>query len=268
MKSTFVLAQIASGTDPEENLKKIRAAAEEAAAVCRPDVLVFPEYCMSVPQTGVVSPAEPLDGPFVTQMRCLAKKHGMWMIFGMLEESEALADGRNYNTIVVLDQSGEVAAAYRKTHLYDAFHVRESDQTCPGDMLFEPIDTPFGRLGLMVCYEVRFPEIARYQKERGAEILIMPAAWAAGKLKSLHYNTLIRARAIENTLFVLACDQCHAGTIGESVAVDPMGVVMAAAGGEETLLTVRVDTDQIRETGRLLPSYQNRRVELYGSKPG
>jgi len=263
MKSTCVLAQMASVLEPEENLKKVKSMTQEASETYHPDVIVFPEYCMSTAKPGTVSPMESLEGPFVTELRKLAKVYGVWIIFGINEQPEDTSDPRYYNTTVILNGAGEIVSTYRKTHLYDAFHYRESDQMLPGDKLFEPIDTPFGKLGLMVCYEVRFPEVARYQKEHGAEILVMPTAWAAGKLKSLHYNTLIHARAIENTLFVLACDQCHAGAIGESVAVDPMGVTIAAAGGQETLLVARVDTDQIKEVGKVLPSYENRRTDLY-----
>lgn len=263
MKGTFVLVQMASVPEPEENLKKISAFVKDAAETYRPDLLIFPEYCMSVTQPGTAPPAETLDGPFVSGLRDLAKTYGVWIVFGMHERTEDPADSRSYNTIVVVDASGEIVTTYRKTHLYDAFHHRESDATKPGDQLFTPIETPFGKLGLMVCYEVRFPEIARSQKAQGAEIILMPTAWAAGKLKSHHYNTLIQARAIENTLFVLACDQCHPGAIGESIAVDPMGTTLAAAGGEETLVAVRIDTAQIDAVSRILPSYQNRRTELY-----
>jgi len=263
MKGKFVLVQMASVPEPEENLKKISAFVKEAVETHRPDLLMFPEYCMSVVQPGMIRPAETLDGPFVSGLRELAKTYGVWIVFGMSEQTADSGDSRFYNTTVVLDASGEIVTTYRKTHLYDAFHHRESDATKPGDRLFEPIETPFGKLGLMVCYEVRFPEIARAQKARGAEIILMPTAWAAGKLKSQHYNTLIRARAIENTVFILACDQCHLGAIGESMAVDPMGTALAAAGGEETLVPVQIDTAQIEAVSQILPLYQNRRTELY-----
>ena len=112
-------------------------------------------------------------------------------------------------------------------------------------------------------YEVRFPEVARDQRRKGADILLMPTAWAAGELKSLHFRTLITARALENGVYVLACDQCGSGTIGESVAVDPMGVPVAAAGAEETLLLVRTDTDRVQEVRRRVASFDQRRPELY-----
>ena len=263
MKSTFVLAQMASVLEPEENLKMVQVAAKEAYEAYHPQVLVFPEYCMSSSRAGVVAPMEPLDGPFVTQVAQLAKTYGMWIIFGMNEEPENPVDQRSYNTTVVLNNAGEVVATYRKTHLYEAGQSRESERTIPGEKLFEPIDTPFGKLGLMICYELRFPEVARYQKARGAEIVVVPTSWVTGKIKSQQFNTLVRARAMENEMFVLACNQCHGGSTGESLAADPFGIPVACAGGQPVLVAVRVDTDQIKEVERLLPSYQNRRPELY-----
>lgn len=267
-QSTFVLAQMASGGQPEVNLEKARNAAARAAERYHPDVMVFPEMFMSYFPIGTdhaAAPAvsQPLDGPFVTGMRELARQYGFWLVFGMNETVEDPADHRNYNTTVVVNSGGEIVSFYRKTHLYDAFGFRESEINKPGDKFFEPIDTPFGKIGLFVCYEVRFPEVARYQRSKGADVIIMPTAWAAGKLKSLHFRTLVTARAIENTVYMLACDQCGAGAIGESVAVDPMGVPIASGGEAEDLLMVHVDLDRLDEVRAKLPAYKDRRPELY-----
>lgn len=267
-QSTFVLAQMASDGQPEVNLEKAKQAVAKAAELYRPDLVVFPEVYMSFFPVGTdhaitLSTAQALDGPFVTGMRELARQYGTWLVFGMNEAVEDPADHRNYNTTVVLNSEGEIVSTYRKTHLYDAFGYKESDTNKPGDKFFEPIDTPFGRIGLFVCYEVRFPEVARYQRSKGADIIIMPTAWAAGKLKSLHFRTLITARAIENTVYMLACDQCDGNSIGESVAVDPMGVPVASAGEGETLLPVYIDLDRVEEVRAKLPAYKDRRPELY-----
>lgn len=267
-KSTFVLAQAASDGNPERNLEKARGMIARAAELHHPDVIVFPECFMSfypvgTPDEVCLSTAQSLDGPFVREMQALAKQYGVWLIFGMNETVEAADDPRNYNTTVVIDAGGQLVSSYRKTHLYDAFNYKESDHNKPGDKFFEPIDTPFGRLGLFVCYEVRFPEIARYQRSKGADIIVMPTAWASGKLKSMQFRTLITARAIENTVYMLACDQCGADSIGESLAVDPMGVPIASAGEMEELLAVPVDLDRIESVRKKLPAYKDRRPELY-----
>ena len=187
----------------------------------------------------------------------------MWVICGMSEKVEDPSDPRKYNTTVVINSEGELVGSYRKTHLYDAFGYKESAANKPGDKFFEPIDTPFGKIGLFVCYEVRFPEVARYQRSKGADIIIMPTAWIAGKLKSHHFQTLITARAIENTVYMLACDLCDENCIGESVVVDPMGVTIANAGEGEGLISAVIDTDRIEAVRKKLPAYKDRRPELY-----
>jgi predicted amidohydrolase len=267
-QSTFVMAQMASEGSPEVNLEKAKKAIEKAVSLYHPDVVIFPELYMSLFPSGTaheiaLATAQPLDGPFVIQMREQARQHGIWLIFGMNEAVEASDDHRNYNTTLVINSEGEIVSTYRKTHLYDAFGYKESDTIKAGDRFFEPIETPFGKIGLFVCYEVRFPEVARYQRSKGADIIVMPTAWMAGKLKSHHFRTLITARAIENTVYMLACDQCNADTIGESVAVDPMGVPIASGGESEELLVARIDLDRVETVRAKLPAYKDRRPELY-----
>lgn len=264
----FVLAQMDSDGDPAVNLKNAEEMVEKAVAAYKPDFIVFPEIFMSHFPTGsdralCLSTAQKLDGPFVTGMRALARKHGLWMVFGMNEKTEDPADDRNYNTSVMLNAAGEIVGIYRKTHLYDAFGYKESNDFKPGDKFFEPVDTPFGKIGLFVCYEVRFPEVARYQTSKGADIIIMPTAWMRGDLKSLHFRTLITARAIENTVYMVACDQIGLNCIGESVVVDPMGVPVTSAGECVSMVCCDIDLDRVAQVRKKLPAYKDRRPELY-----
>lgn len=266
-QSTFVLAQMASEGDPEANLAKAKESIAKASTLYHPDVIIFPELFMSMFPIGTdhsisLATAQTLDGTFVTQLRAQAKEYGVWLIFGMNETVEG-DDHRNYNCTVVINSDGEIVSTYHKTHLYDAFGYKESNTIKPGDQFFEPVDTPFGKIGLFVCYEVRFPEVARYQRSKGADIIVMPTAWAAGKLKSQHFRILITARAIENTVYMLACNQCNADCIGESVAVDPMGVSIVSAGECEELLAAHVDLDRVEAVRAKLPAYKDRRPELY-----
>ena len=268
MESTFVMVQLQPLPDPKDNLKKAQDMAEKAVQKFHPDFLLFPETFSSEFAPGSTieercAAAEPLDGPFVTGMRKLAADCHAWMAFGMKETVEDPEDHRCYNSVVLVDDKGEIVQVYRKTHLYDAFGYKESDEFKEGDHLFEPVDTPFGKIGLFVCYEVRFPEVARHLRAHGADILLMPTAWVKGDLKSLHFRTLITARAIENTVYMLACDMCGGTRLGESVAVDPMGVPIASAGETEALIPVYIDTQRIEEVRRKLPSYGNRRPEMY-----
>lgn len=267
MKSTWVLAQMEQNGDPAVNLENAKKAVAEAGAY-RPDIMVFPEYFSSLYPAGTareicLSAAQTMDGPFVTGMRKLARDNHLWIVFGFVEKTEAEDDTRIYNCTVVLNAEGEIVGTYHKTHLYDAFSYKESDTVKAGEKLFEPIDTPFGRMGLFVCYEVRFPEVARYQTGKGADIIVMPTAWMKGDLKSYQFRTLITARAIENTVYMAACDLVGCDTMGESVVVDPMGVAVAAAGETPALLCVHVDTERVKEVRKKLPAYKDRRPELY-----
>ena len=268
MKSTWVLAQMEQNGDPALNLERAKAAVAEAVESCRPDIMVFPEYFSSLYPTGTakeicLAAGQDLDGPFVTGMRGLAKANHIWMIFGFVQKTGVENDTHIYNSTVVLNAEGEIAGLYHKTHLYDAFSYRESDTVKAGDRFFEPIDTPFGRIGLFVCYEVRFPEVARYQTGKGADIIVMPAAWMKGDLKSHHFRTLVTARAIENTVYMAACDLVGENTMGESVVVDPMGVPVAAAGEVPALLCAHIDTARVEEVRKKLPAYKDRRSSLY-----
>ena len=268
MKSRFVVAQMEQNGDPEINLENARKAVAEAVEYYHADFIVFPECFMSLYPAGTphetqLASAQTLDGPFATEMKKLAKDNHVWIAFGMNEKVDNPADLRNHNTTMIIDSEGEIKGVYRKTHLYDAFGYKESDTICPGDKLFDPIDTPFGKIGLFVCYEVRFPEVARDQVLKGADIILMPTAWASGPLKSHQFKTLITARAIENTAYIVAADQVGVNSMGESIIVDPMGVAVASAGETPQLICATIDTDRIKQVRAKLPSFKDRRPYLY-----
>ncbi|RIV21959.1 carbon-nitrogen hydrolase family protein [Alicyclobacillaceae bacterium I2511] len=285
MTFRMVLAQLESSEHKQVNLVQAQHAVAVAKNTHGADLVVFPEIFMNQfaqqanPQW-VWQEAESLDGPFVTGMASLARQHGVWLIFGM-REVPGISDGderglvnfpppveaedlRVFNTTVVVDATGEVVAHYRKTHLYDAFGGRESEQYLVGDALFQPITTPFGRLGLFVCYELRFPEIARHQAGLGAEVLIVPAAWVRGPRKEHHWQTLVTARALENTVFVAACNQAGHVYTGGSMVVDPMGIPLVHGPETAALIPCEIDLERIEAVRAKLPSYRHRRPELYG----
>lgn len=278
LESTIVLAQLSPLPDTEGNVRKAEAAVREACREKHVDMMVFPEsYMVRIPGHPDIKKkndfAQRLDGPFVQTMRKLAEHYGIWMVFGMLEKPEGSKllqeeqerTSRVFNTTVLLDSRGEIVSVYRKTHLYDAFGIRESDRFLAGDSLFTPVDTPFGKIAVFVCYELRFPEIARRMALEGAQILLVPAAWYQGPSKKEQFQMLARTRALENTVFLLACNQCGGSTTGGSIAADPLGHMIAETGEGEQLLTVSVDTGQIAEVRRALPCLEQRHPELYGS---
>jgi len=173
---------------------------------------------------------------------------------------------------VAYDSDGELVASYRKLHLFDAFGHRESDQVAPGSV---PVACTLAgvRTGLAICYDVRFAELPRALAVAGAELLVLPAAWAAGLFKEEHWVTLVRARAIENTIWVAAVGQVpdpderptRAATgIGRSMLVDPLGVVRADLGPAPAVTVAEVDTGVIGTVRASLPSLANRRDDVFG----
>ncbi len=206
--------------------------------------------------------SQPLDGPFVTGLAHASRQAGVWVVAGMLETAAGTRD-KTYNTTVVLDDVGNLRAYYRKTHLFDAFGYQESAVFAAGEQLFEPLETPFGRMGLLVCYELRFPEVARLQAERSVDFFVMPSAWVNGSMKEVHWRHLIVARAIENTAYMVTCDQAGNQFLGRSLLVDPMGVVLAEGPEEESLLYAEISAERIAEVRSKVPSVTHRRPELY-----
>ena len=237
---TLALAQFGSGTDKGKNLDAIRSFAQQAAK-SGASMLFLPEYSMYYAKTNRQSlnmqAAEPLDGTFVSALGRMARRYGLWLAAGMYEQT----DGLPYNTVVVLDDTGMLRGCHRKNKLYDAFGYRESDECRAGSTPFSPIPTPAGILGLITCFELRFPALAAAQRAAGAELLYVPAGWAAGPNKILHWRTLLCARAIENSMIVLGADQYAPGCfIGQSTAFAPDGTLLGALGGDDALLTITI----------------------------
>lgn len=235
---TVALAQFAAGEDKQANLEAIRSYAQQAAQ-SGASMLFLPEYSMFYAkmnrQSRNVQAAEPLTGAFMQALAQTARTHGLWLAAGLYEQSDSLP----YNTIAVLDADGTVRGVHRKTRLYDAFGYRESDECRAGDAPFPPIDTPIGRLGIITCFELRFPALAAAQRAAGADILFVPAGWAAGDNKVLHWRTLLCARAIENGMTVLGVDQYALGRfIGHSAAFAPDGTTLGSLYEGSGLLTI------------------------------
>ena len=244
--------QWASGLDTDDNRARLAEVAPGA------DLVVLPEaFARDFGQAGSdVSPfAEPVDGPFAREVARVADATSSTVVAGMFEPGKD--PDRPFNTLVV---RGAAEAAYRKIHLYDSFGYRESDRLTPGPL--EPVVVEVGGfvLGLMTCYDLRFPEMARALVDRGAEVLVVPAAWVAGPRKVDHWRTLVRARAIENTVFVVAAGQPAPRYSGHSLVVDPLGDVLAEAGEGSETVTATLDRDVLAEARRTNPSLANRRL--------
>ncbi len=259
------IAQLVTSVNKEENLQKAKEYVSKAKTAGA-DFVLFPEMYMAFvkPSTGTqpVDVAEPLDGPFVQGLAAAAREHQIYVLCGMYETVPG-DEKRAYNTTVFLDRNGNLKHRYRKTHLYDAFSVKESDTIVPGSEPYQVIETEFGTIGMMVCYEVRFPEISRQLALQGADFLFIPAGWFVGAMKEEHWEILVRARAIENTTFICAANQVGNVYTGRSMIVDPMGVIVASAGEEETLIVADIDPARVTRVREKLPSVVHRRPEFY-----
>ena len=266
------LCQLPVSPDPGVNLGRVREALSDAAGRGA-DLAVFPEATQARFGSDLPGIAEPLDGPFGGGLAEAARASGVALVAGVFEPAPG---GRVYNTAVAYDATGARIAAYRKIHLFDALGERESAVVAPGA---EPVVTDLAgvRVGIMTCYDVRFPELARALAVRGAELIVIPAAWAAGLFKEEHWVTLVRARAIENTVWVAAACQVpdHSAPptsaptgVGRSMLVDPMGTVRADLGPFPGLAVADLDSALTKQVRATLPSLEHRRADIFGPAAG
>jgi deaminated glutathione amidase len=263
----IALCQIPVSSDPVVNLSRVRAALGEAAS-SGDELAVFPEATMVRFGSDLRAAAEPVDGPFCTAVAGACASFGVAAIVGVFEPAP---DGRVFNTAVAFSAAGERVAAYRKLHLFDAFSQRESELVAPGAAVV--LAKLAGSLiGLQICYDIRFPELTRALAIGGASLVTVSAAWQAGLFKEEHWVTLVRARAIENTLWIAAVGQVpdpdekptRAATgIGRSMLIDPLGVVRADLGPAPGVVVVDADLSLVASVRETLPSLANRRTDVF-----
>jgi predicted amidohydrolase len=251
--------QFAATTDVVANLEAIAPLVREAGRQGA-DLIVIPEGAMhdfGQPDLSLGRVAQPVDGPFGTTIAELARELQTIVVAGMFERSGD--PGRPYNTLVAFGSDGDLAATYRKTYLYDSFGYRESERLTAGDGTPVTVKTAELTLGLMTCYDLRFPEFARALVDVGAEMFVVPAAWVRGPLKEDHWTTLLRARAIENTCYAVGAGQTGPTYVGCSMVVDPMGVRLAGLGDEQAVAVAEVSAQRLATARKRNPSLANRR---------
>jgi predicted amidohydrolase len=262
--------QLNSTADPAANLaladRLTRAAAADGARV-----IVLPEKWTAMgPDEDLRAAAETLEGPAIGWARASARELGVDLIAGSIVER---VEGREKlaNTSVHVDPDGELRAVYRKLHMFDVDvggrSYRESDLEEPGDEIVLSQTAEGLELGLSICYDLRFPELYRILAVRGARAFPLPAAFTLATTRD-HWETLIRARAIENQAFVIAANQIgsHAGgsrSGGRSMIVDPWGLVLAQAPDGEGHIVAELDLERQREIRAQLPALANRRPQVY-----
>lgn len=262
--------QMNSGADVGENLESagrlLKAAAEDGAAVA-----VLPENFALMPKRGrdkAEHAEEPGTGPIQAYLRDIAARHDLWIVAGSIPLASP-EPGRVYGACPVIDDTGATRALYRKIHLFDIDlpdaneSYRESNSMYPGDDIVT-CDTPAGRLGLSICYDVRFPELYRRLVDDGATWFTVPAAFTLVTGKA-HWHTLLKARAIENLSWVVAPGQGGEhpdgrSTYGHSLIVDPWGRILAELPEGEGFITATIDLKLQAKLRRDAPMLGNRRL--------
>ncbi|MEP6464539.1 MAG: carbon-nitrogen hydrolase family protein [Frankiaceae bacterium] len=262
------VVQFASGTDKAANLVRVRELVARAAAAGA-ELVIAPEAAMhpfGAPGDPLAALAEPLDGPFVNGLAASAAEHGVTAVAGMFESVPG-DSAKAFNTVVAVNGDGLIGR-YRKLHLFDALGWRESESLAPGvfdgsELLV--FDCGEFTVGVLTCYDIRFPEIARALIDRGVTLLALPSAWVAGPLKEEQWSTLVRARAIESTVYLVAADQCPPTYAGRSMIVDPVGVPLAQLADQVSIAVANVTAERVAEVQERMPSLRHRR---YRVEPG
>lgn len=270
MKKKFkaAIVQMKSSVDKELNLahslKLINEASKKKARL-----ICFPEFQMaySPPEQKSESLhkiAEKITGNFVSILSNSAKQNRITVIATLYEIINTNDKNHKvFDTGVIINELGKLQTIYRKVHLYDALGFKESKKLLAGSIIEKPSKTSVGKLGLLICYDMRFPEISRILTVNGANILVSPSAWVAGFMKREHWEIMVRARAIENGVYVLAPNQVGNIYCGHSMAVDPFGATIIDMENREGIAFIDIDCSKIDTTRRTLPLLTNRRTDVY-----
>lgn len=267
-KVSFVGIQTTLTTDKEQNLKNALELMDEALMSYKQvDMVVLPEYFYWGP--------DPEDTPMISEypkhiieaFSMRAKLHSTYIAAGTVAHKDT--DGKIYNSTLLFDRNGEVVGRYDKIHLFDAlnaqFGERESDQITRGKEILI-YDTDFGRIGLNVCYDIRFPEMARTLALKGVEYLLVPSAFYSPRAD--HWQSLLCATALQNSMYVLGVNlvgELNPENIfcGRSLIADPWGIALATAPDKPSYFQAYVDPDYVKSTRDAVGTFYNRVPEVY-----
>ena len=278
------IVQMKSSIDKAENLtfslEQIKKAGNEKA-----QIICFPEFQMAFSPTSqsskeLFSISESIEGNFVKELCKSAKENNVSVVGTIYERSSnidsdklntSLNEKKNvndqqycvYDTAVFINDKGSLISQYRKLHLYDALNFKESKKLLAGNKLFTPVDTSIGTIGLLVCYDLRFPELSRLLSVGGSDVLIAPSAWVQGTMKEDHWLTMCKARSLENGVYLLAPNQVGNIYCGRSLIVDPFGIVILDMGNKEGMEIIDLDVDRVNLIRKDLPLLKHRRTDLY-----
>lgn len=254
------VVQMSSSDNVEYNISK---SIDMAGKSGHADITVFPEYQMVVPDFSspekTISLAETEDGRFVSSMKELSRDGSTVVICNGTIRDDSIAI-RNRSLII---KDGSIIWRYDKTHLYDAAGGRESLIYRYGVLPFRPVQIDDFQAGILICYDIRFPDASRSLAVRGADLIIYQAGWFSGKGKLDQWKTLLKARAIETGCYVIGCAQTGTKFTGHSMVVDPYGRIAGSLGKEEGLLMVEISKKLVSEYREKYPLMNQRRTDLY-----
>ncbi|MES2209387.1 MAG: carbon-nitrogen hydrolase family protein [Chloroflexota bacterium] len=269
MDLPVALIQTDAGSDPEVNVARAAAMAE-AAAGAGARLIALPEYLQyRGSDNGFRASARAIPGPFTQPFADIARRHAAWILAGSLAETSGDA-ARPWNTSTLIGPDGEIVARYRKIHLFDVdiddgpFDLESARVTGGTEPVVAEVDG--ARLGMTICYDLRFPELYRTLALAGAEILSVPSNFTERTGRD-HWEVLLRARAIENGAWVIAPSQIGGPpghpAYGHSMVIDPWGIVVAQAPDREAIVHASIDTDRVAAVRRQIPALANRRPGTY-----
>jgi predicted amidohydrolase len=261
------VVQFKALTNKENNLKKIisymtKAASKHATLCAFPEFMMFYTKSSQTPKE-LSNLSETINGNFISTIAKTAKENHIQVVGSFYEKSNK--KNRVYDTSFVINTSGKVISTYRKIHLYDALGFKESDKMMPGSKITKPVTTSIGKIGMMICYDLRFPEMSRALAIAGSEILIAPSAWVKGPMKEEHWITINKTRAIENGCYVIAPDQVGNIYCGRSLVVDPYGKILLDMKKRQGVSFVDIDLKKVKQIRKILPLLKNRRADVYST---
>jgi len=259
------VVQFKASTNKKVNLKKIisyisKATSKNATLCAFPEFMMFYTSSSQTPKQ-LVNLAETINGNFVTTIAKAVKENQIQVVGSFYEKSRK--KDRVYDTSFLISKSGKVLSTYRKIHLYDALGFKESNKMVSGSRITKPVKTSIGKIGMMICYDLRFPEMARSLATAGAEVLVAPSAWVKGNMKEEHWITINKTRAIENGCYVIAPDQVGNIYCGRSLVVDPYGKILLDMKKKQGIGFVNINLNKVKQTRKILPLLKNRRTDIY-----
>ncbi|CAJ0603226.1 unnamed protein product [Cylicocyclus nassatus] len=272
-RSLIAVCQLTSGHDVDKNFEVCQDMVKRASDHhCK--MIFFPECFDFIGRSKEenITMATEEKGAIMDRFRSLAKSSGIWMSLGGLHNKDPSDPRLPWNSHIIIDNEGNTKAIYNKLHLFDLeipgkVRLMESEFSKGGKQMVQPVDTPVGRVGLSICYDLRFPELSLWNRQKGAEILTFPSAFTVNTGYA-HWEPLLRTRAIETQCYVVAAAQTgkhneKRSSYGHSMVIDPWGAIIAQCSERVDMCFAEIDTSYVAELRKMQPVFAHRRSDLY-----